>query len=76
MLTSFQPFMPGFVLLNVFLYLSRKHAVIIFQAYRGRLDDESFGNFSSGIVRDWNDGCVANNRMGQKVSFKLSRCNL
>ena len=76
MLTSFQPFMPGFVLLDVLLEFSREHAVIILQAYRRRLDDESFGKLPCGIVRDWNYGCVANSRVRQKVSFEFSRRNL
>ena len=51
-LTSFQPFMPCFVLLDMFLDFPREHAVIILQAHRRRLDDESFGKLAGGIVRD------------------------
>ena len=55
--------MPGLVLLDVFLDVSHEHAVIVFQAHRRRLDDESFWEFSSGIVRNRNDGGIANSRV-------------
>lgn len=68
--------MPGFMLLDVFLDFSFEHAVIVFQTHSRRLDDKGFWEFTSGIVRNRNDGCVANSRMRQKMSFKLSRRNL
>ena len=68
--------MPGLMLLDVFLNLSYKHAVIVFQTNRRRLDDEGFWEFASGMVRNRNDGCVTNSRVLQKMSFKLSRRNL
>ena len=68
--------MPGLVPLDVFMNFSYKHAVIVFQTHRRRLDDKGSWQFTSGIVRDRNDGCVANSRVRQKVSFELSRRNL
>ena len=68
--------MPGFVLLDIFLDLSDEHPVIFFQTNRRRLDDEGFGEFASSIVRDGNDSGIANRRVCQKMSFKLSRRNL
>ena len=68
-LTSFEPFMPGFVFLDMLLDPSFEHAVIFFQAHRRRPDDKRFGEFTSSIVRYRDDGCVANSRMRQKMSF-------
>ena len=75
-LTAFQPLMPGFMLFNMFLDFSHEHAVIVFQTHRRRLDDKSFRKLTGSVVRDRNNGCVANSRVCQKVSFKLSRRNL
>lgn len=75
-LTSSQPLMPGFVLFDMFLDFFHEHTVIVFQTHRRRLDDKGLWEFTSGIVRDGNDGCVANSRVRQKVSFELSRRNL
>lgn len=74
--TSFQPFMPGFVLLNVFLDFPHEHAIIVFQTHGRRLHNKGFWQFTSGIVRDGNDCYVTNSRVFQKVSFELSRRNL
>ena len=55
--------MPGFVFLDVFLDISYEQAVIFFETHSRRLNDKGFWEFTSGIIRDRDDGCVANSRV-------------
>ena len=42
----------------------------------GCFDNEGLGDFASSVIRDLNNGTVVDERMGEKMSFKLSWCDL
>jgi hypothetical protein len=42
----------------------------------GCFDDEGLGDFASSFIGDLNNGTVVDERMGEKMSFELSWCDL
>ena len=74
--TARNPLVLRLVVLNVFLDLSCKHPIVFLNSYRGRLDNESFGDLSGPLVGYLDNGAVVYRRVGEEVGFKLGRCDL
>ena len=61
--TDLKPLVPRFFPFHVFLDVAHQQAVIILKPDRGRLDDESFGQFPRSIVRDRYHSRVGHSRV-------------
>ena len=74
--TARNPLVLRLVIFDVFLDLSRKHPVVLFDTYRGRLDNESLGDLSGPLVGYLDNSAVVYGRVGKEVGFEFGRCDL
>lgn len=63
--------MPGLMFLNMLLDLASDHAIIVFEADRGGLDDKGFGDLACCIVGDGNHSAVSYGGVGKDVGFEF-----
>ena len=75
-MTNLEPFVPRFFPLDVFLDVAHQQAIIILESDRGRLDNESFGQFTRSIVRDRYHSRVGHGRVSQEMCFELGGSDL
>lgn len=68
--------MTRLVLLNVFLDVTRDHAVILLETDGATLDHKGLGHLASCIIMNRDHCAVSHGRVGEKVGFEFCWCDL